>query len=60
MERPAEVEDAIQFWQRYASRRLTQEDARQAIENTTGFFATLERWSSAPKSAEGDCDREAA
>lgn len=30
---------------------LTQEDARAAIENVTGFFATLERWASTPKSA---------
>jgi hypothetical protein len=60
MERPAELDETIQFWQRYASHRLTHEDARTAIENVTGFFATLERWASAPKSVGADCDREAA
>jgi hypothetical protein len=48
------LEDAIQFWQPTASRRLTLEDARQAIEHIDGFFSTLQRWASASEAAEAD------
>ena len=41
------LDDTIQFWQGHASCRVTQEDARQAIENVSGFFAMLERWATA-------------
>lgn len=39
------LESTIRFWQPYTSRPLTQEDARQAVENVVGFFTTLQRWS---------------
>jgi len=44
MEPQEVVEDTIEFWQPRTSRPLTHEDGRQAVENVTGFFATLERW----------------
>jgi hypothetical protein len=31
-------------WQPRASRELTREDARQIVENVTGFFQTLLKW----------------
>jgi hypothetical protein len=31
-------------WQPRASRELTREDARQIVENVTGFFKTLLEW----------------
>jgi hypothetical protein len=34
----------ISVWQRYSDRPLTEEDARQIIENMTGFFRTLADW----------------
>lgn len=57
MEHLALLQEAVQFWQSRASRHLTTEDARQAIENITGFFETLERWDST-KSAESTDDVE--
>ena len=45
MERLAPLEETIQFWQPQYSRSLTVEDARQMVENVTGFFTTLQRWS---------------
>jgi hypothetical protein len=44
MEELALLKDTIAFWEHFAGRQLTQEDARQVLENTRGFFATLERW----------------
>jgi hypothetical protein len=32
------------FWQRQCRQRLTDEDARQIIENIRGFFGVLESW----------------
>jgi hypothetical protein len=37
----------IALWQLRAARELTQEDARQIIENVSGFFAILAEWSRA-------------
>ena len=50
MERLAPLEETIQFWQPQYSRPLTVEDARQMVENVTGFFMTLQRWSAAADS----------
>jgi excisionase family DNA binding protein len=47
MDRSPLLEDTARFWQPRASRTLTQEDARQMVENVVGYFATLQRWSAA-------------
>ncbi len=51
MERFALVEETIRFWQPRSSRPLTTEDARQMVENVSGFFTTLQRWSEAAERA---------
>ncbi len=38
------IEQTTDFWQPRASRELTCEDARQIVENITGFFDTLLKW----------------
>ncbi len=62
MERLPLLEETIQFWQPRTSRPLTPEDARQMVENVTGFFTTLQRWSTAAdaRRSEPEADREAA
>jgi hypothetical protein len=47
------LEKTVQFWQPRASRGLTHEDARQMLENVTGFFTTLQRWSEVPSGMRG-------
>ena len=37
----------IAIWQPRAARELSREDARQIVENITGFFAILAEWSRA-------------
>ena len=39
------LEETVSFWQPHYSRPFTQEDARQAIANVTGFFTVLNEWS---------------
>lgn len=39
------LEETVRFWQPHYSRPFTQEDARQAIANVTGFFTLLREWS---------------
>jgi hypothetical protein len=34
----------IQVWQPLSEDRLTEEDAREIVENLTGFFSLLEEW----------------
>jgi hypothetical protein len=41
------VGSTIALWQPRASREVTREDARQIIENVSGFFAILAEWSQA-------------
>jgi len=41
------LEETIQFWQPRSARPLTPEDARQIVENITGFFMVLQSWSAA-------------
>jgi hypothetical protein len=62
MERLPLFEETIQYWQPRASRRLTPEDARQMVENVTGFFTILQGWSAAAETrpSEPEADREAA
>lgn len=38
------VEDARRIFQKRADRNLTSEDARQMLENLTGFFSVLHEW----------------
>jgi hypothetical protein len=51
------LDETVQFWQPRSLRTLTHEDARQAIENVTGFFTTLQRWAA---EAAGEKDKLAA
>jgi hypothetical protein len=62
MERLPLLEETIRFWQPRASRPLTPEDARQMVENITGFFTILHGWSAAAdtRPLEPEADREAA
>jgi hypothetical protein len=62
MERLPLLDETIQFWQPRTSRPLTPEDARQMVENVTGFFTILQRWSAAAdaRPSEPKADREAA
>jgi hypothetical protein len=41
------IAQALLMWQPRASSRLDAENARQAIENIAGFFATLNAWDTA-------------
>ena len=38
------LEQTKQFWQPYSKEELSDEDARQIIENMTGFFKVLKEW----------------
>ncbi|MEE4450502.1 hypothetical protein [Novosphingobium resinovorum] len=48
------VEKARRVFQKRTSRKLTNEDARQMLENLTGFFRVLHEWDRAQ--AKGDAD----
>jgi hypothetical protein len=45
------LDETIAIWQPRTSRRLTREDARQIIENMTGFFNVLREWDRAERAA---------
>ncbi len=47
------LDETIAIWQPRTSRRLTREDARQIIENMTGFFNVLREWDRAERVAAG-------
>jgi hypothetical protein len=38
------VDRTLEFWQARSSQKLTREDAREIIENVTGFFQVLKKW----------------
>lgn len=38
------IEQTKQFWQARAQKSLSDEDAREIIENITGFFKVLKEW----------------
>ena len=38
------IEETKRFWERYAGHPLTDEDARQIIENMVEFIKTLSEW----------------
>ena len=39
------IQHTIRVWEPRLGRRLTEEDARQILENVVGFFHVLEAWS---------------
>ena len=43
------IEQTYKVWQPRIERNLTDEDARQIVENVTGFFAILAEWSRAAR-----------
>ncbi len=45
------LDRTIARWQPRAERTLTREDARQIVENTTGFVQILLEWEAAERSA---------
>jgi hypothetical protein len=45
------LEATIEFWQPSAHRNLTREDAREIVENMTGFFRVLRQWREAERVA---------
>ena len=38
------IQETLNFWQPRTSRKLTEEDARQIIESTSGFLRILSEW----------------
>jgi hypothetical protein len=38
------LEETIQVWQPLSEEKLTEEDAREIVENLTGFFSLLRQW----------------
>ncbi len=52
---PSTADDGVgrtlEVWQPRTTRRLTREDARQIIENVTGFVQILFEWEAAERSA---------
>lgn len=49
---PKLIRETLEFWQPRTSRKLTEEDARQIIQNTVGFFRVLHEWDRADKAAQ--------
>jgi hypothetical protein len=43
------LDETIAIWQPYSKRPLSREDARQILENMTGFFQTLLNWDAADR-----------
>ena len=41
------IDRTLEFWQARSSQTLTREDARDIIENVTGFFRVLLKWDAA-------------
>jgi hypothetical protein len=41
------IDRTIDMWQPKSRRQLSREDARQIVENVTGFFHTLGEWAKA-------------
>lgn len=43
------------FWQQQTGSQVTDEDARQMIENVTGFFELLMKWENSKKGIPQSC-----
>jgi hypothetical protein len=52
------INRTIGLWQSRGRRTLSHEDARQIVENVTGFFSILLEWSRAEAVAAADDNRE--
>ena len=52
------IERTTALWQPRLGRELTREDARQIVENVTGFFSILHEWSRAEAVAAANDNRE--
>lgn len=52
------LEEAIEVFQERTERTLTLEDARQMLENLTGFFGVLREWERAQVRQEEEIDVE--
>ncbi len=57
---PNFLDKTIAFWQPRASRKLTREDARQIIENATGFFRVLAEWNVKAQAAQSSTESQPA
>ena len=52
------IKKTIDVWQPLSKKELNEEDAREIIENITGFFSTLKKWDDKEKENsedEGNC-----
>ena len=45
------IDRTLEFWQTRTSHTLTREDAREMVENITGFFRILREWEVADEPA---------
>jgi len=45
------IDRTLEFWQARTPHTLTREDARDIIENVTGFFQVLQKWQAADQLA---------
>jgi hypothetical protein len=52
------IDRTIGLWQPHSQRDLSREDARQIVENVTGFFSILHEWSRAAAVAAANDNRE--
>jgi hypothetical protein len=43
------LNNTINFWSNYTGAKLSNEEARQIVENITGFFKVLSEWKAAEK-----------
>jgi hypothetical protein len=50
------LDETIEFWQPRSEKVLTREDAREMIENMTGFFNILNEWYAAEQSITEKCN----
>ncbi|HBK90919.1 MAG TPA: hypothetical protein DDZ68_04525 [Parvularcula sp.] len=46
------IEKALEVWQPHYARRLSQEDAREILENAVGFFRILREWQAQERKSE--------
>jgi hypothetical protein len=44
---PNIIDETARFWTKRAGRVISQEEARQALENVAGFFRVLQEWDEA-------------
>jgi hypothetical protein len=47
------IQQTAAFWDEYAEIKLSDEEARQAVENINGFFNVLNTWDQADRVQEG-------